>query len=77
LWLGVECDFRYSMEGKYRDVVHTTREIMWLKILMVELNFLKTSPMPMHCDNRATIYITNNPVFHIEVHCHFVRQEIV
>ena len=44
---------------------------------MVELDFLNTGPIPMHCNNEAAIYIANNSMFHertkrIEVDCHFV-----
>ena len=30
---------------------------MWLKNLMIELDFRHHGPMPMHCDNQSAIYI--------------------
>jgi len=52
--------------------------MMWLKNLMLELDFRQPGSMRMHCDNQFAIYIAQNPVFHvrtrhIEVDCHVVR----
>ena len=38
--------------------------------------------MPIHCDNKAAIFIVNNPIFHehmkyIEVDCHYVRHMVM
>jgi len=67
---------RSSVEAEYRDMVHIICKMVWLKNLLIELDFIQLGPMPMHCDNQSTIYITVNYVFHektIEVDCHFVR----
>jgi len=68
---------RSSAEAKYRGMAHTACEMMWLKIDGGTCFFFDTSPMLIHCDNQAVIYIVNNLVFHertkhIEVNCHFV-----
>ena len=39
-------------------------------------------PMPMHCDNQATIFIVGNLAFHertkhIEIDCHFIRDKVL
>ncbi|KAK4406558.1 Retrovirus-related Pol polyprotein from transposon RE2 [Sesamum angolense] len=73
---------RSSVEAEYRAMAHTTSEILWLKNLLKELGFMYDDPVPMHCDNQATIHIASNPVFHertkhIEVDCHFVREAIL
>ena len=49
--------------------------MMWLKTLMAKLDFLKTGPMFMHCNNQTTIYIAKFHEWtkHIKVDCHFVQ----
>ena len=69
---------RSSVEAEYRVMAHTACEIMWLKNLMMKLSFRQHGPMPMHCDNQFTIYITQNLVLHektkhIEVDRHLVK----
>ena len=41
-----------------RAMGHMACEMVWLKILLMELNFKQPGPMPMYCDNQSTIYIT-------------------
>ena len=43
-------------------MTHTTYEMMWLRSLVTELGFSNQTPMSMHYDNQAVIYITNNSV---------------
>ena len=59
-------------------MTYTVCEMLWLKNLMIKLDFRQHGPMFMHCDNQSVIYIAQNPVFrertkHNEVDCHFVR----
>jgi len=61
-------------------MAHTTCEMVWIKNLLIELDFRQSGPMPMHCDNQSAIYIAHSLVFHertvhIEVECHFGRDE--
>ena len=69
-----------SAEAEYRPMAHTACEMIWLKNLLMELDFrqLEPMPMPLHCDNQSAIYITQNLVLHertkhLEINCHFVR----
>jgi len=44
-------------------MAHTACEMVWLKNLLMELDFKQPGPMPMHCDNQSAIYIAQNSAF--------------
>ena len=59
----------------------TTCELKWLKGLLRSLSVDHFGPMSLYCDNQAALHIAANPVYHertkhIEVDCHFIRDEI-
>ena len=59
-------------------MTHIAYQMVWLKNLLVELDFRQFGSMPMHCDNQSVIYIAQNSVFHertkhIKIDCHFIR----
>ncbi|KAK8946453.1 hypothetical protein KSP39_PZI007004 [Platanthera zijinensis] len=73
---------RSSTEAEYRAMASTTAEIVWLRRLLRDLGVQTTGPTPLFCDNRSAIQIASNPVFHertkhIEIDCHFTRQEFL
>lgn len=69
-----------SAEAEYRAMAFLTKELIWLKRILCALGVAHDSPMRIHCDSKSAIHIGNNPVFHertkhIEVYCHFIRDE--
>ena len=73
---------RSSAESEYRAMTTTTCELVWLKQLLEELKFGKIDQMELVCDNQVALHIASNPVFHertkhIEIDCHFVRENIL
>ncbi|CAL9233873.1 unnamed protein product [Arabidopsis halleri] len=71
-----------SAEAEYRAMNAVTKELLFLKNLLHELGVDHEGPMTISCDSKPAIHISNNPVFHertkhIELDCHFVRDEIV
>ena len=59
----------------------TTCKLKWLKSLLRFLGVDHFGPMSLYCDSQAALHIAANPVYHectkhIEVDCHFIRDEI-
>ncbi|KAL9431918.1 hypothetical protein AB3S75_027012 [Citrus x aurantiifolia] len=72
---------RSSAEAEYRAMATITCELKCLKGLLMSLGVDHSRPMHLYCDSQAALHLAANPVFHeqtkhIEVDCHFVRDEI-
>lgn len=73
---------RSSTEAEYHSMANTICELTWLKAILSSLGVLHPQPIQLYCDNQAALHIAKNPVFHertkhIEVDCHFVRDEVL
>ncbi|KAL0347878.1 UNVERIFIED_CONTAM: Retrovirus-related Pol polyprotein from transposon RE1 [Sesamum calycinum] len=55
-------------------------ELLWVSYILGEFGIPLVTPIPFHCDNKAAIHITENPVFHertkhLDIDCHLVRDQ--
>ncbi|GKD95620.1 putative copia-type protein [Tanacetum coccineum] len=71
-----------TRQAKYHSMATITCELKWLKELLLSLGVSRPLPMKLYCDSQAALHIAANPVFHehtkhIEVDCHFIRDEIL
>ncbi|KAL0390458.1 UNVERIFIED_CONTAM: Retrovirus-related Pol polyprotein from transposon RE2 [Sesamum calycinum] len=69
---------RSSAEAEYRSMASTVCELLWISYILGDFGITVVSPIPFHCDNKAAIHITENPVFHertkhLDIDCHIVR----
>jgi hypothetical protein len=70
-----------STEAEYRAMASTTREVVWLRRLLTDMGVSLPCPMLMYCDNKSSIHIAHNSVFHkrtkhIEIDCHITRHHL-
>lgn len=68
---------RSSCESKYRAMVNTAAEIVWITNLLQELQALPPDRPTLLCDNKSALFMTQNPVSnkrakHIALDYHFV-----
>ena len=63
-----------STEVEYHTITSITKEIVWLRWLLIDIRVSLSHLIPMYCDNQSSIQIPQNSVFHertkyIEIDC--------
>jgi len=56
-----------SVEPEYIASVNATKEAIWLRTLLKELDFPQVTATIIHADNQECIALANNPVSHFHV----------
>ena len=70
-----------STEAEYMALIQATKEAIWLRSLLAELNYTQERPTTLFEDNQSAIALARNPVHHarskhIDIQHHFVREKI-
>ena len=69
-----------STEAEYRSLASTVCELLWISYILRDFDITVPLPIPIWCDNQATLHIVANPVFHertkhLDIDCHLVRDQ--
>jgi hypothetical protein len=70
-----------TAEAELRAMAHGVCEVLWLKILLMELGLFQHKPLLLYCDNKAALDIAHNPMQHgrtkhIEIDRHFIKEKL-
>jgi hypothetical protein len=70
-----------TAEAEYIATSVASREVVWLRKLLLDLFSAELEPTVIHCDNQSCIKLSENPVFHdrskhIEMRYHYVRDMV-
>ena len=70
-----------STEAEYMALSQTTREAIWLRTLLAELNYPQEGATTLFEDNQSAIALAKNPVHHarskhIDIQHHYIREKI-
>jgi transposase InsO family protein len=70
-----------STEAEYMAAAAATKEAIWLKTFLSELDFSKTHPITLQIDNQSAILLAKNAMFHertkhIAIRYHFIREKL-
>jgi uncharacterized membrane-anchored protein YhcB (DUF1043 family) len=70
-----------TTEAEYNALTEVTKEVLWTRDLLQEINLDQTNPTKIKCDNQSTLKIANNEeacrrTKHMAIKVRFVRDEI-
>lgn len=72
---------RSTAEAEYRSMTMIACEITWLHALLKDMGITSLPSTTLYCDNQAAISLAANPILHertkhVEIDCHFIRDEL-
>jgi hypothetical protein len=71
----------FTTEAEYMVASNTTKEAIWLRVLLEDLGFPQVSATTLHADNLGCIALTNGTITHscakhIDILHHFIRERV-
>ena len=72
---------RSSTEAEFKAIAQGICELLWIKIILINLGITLKEPMRLYCDNQAAINIAHNPnhhdqTKHVEIDRHFIKEKL-
>jgi len=70
-----------SVEAEYIVSANTTKEVIWLRTLLQELDLSQKKATIIYTDNQGSIALAHNPVLHsrakhIDIQHHFIQEHV-
>lgn len=53
-----------SCEAEYRSMTNIVCELLWITYILKDSSVNPITPIPLWCDNKSTLHIAVNPVYH-------------
>lgn len=75
-----QCTALSTTEAEYIAASDASKEAIWLRRLLIQIDFLPSGPVRLLCDNESAIRLVHNPTHHqrtkhIDVRFHFIREK--
>jgi hypothetical protein len=70
-----------TTESEYVALTHASKNLLWLRKLLIEISVPLSGPTALFCDNQSAIILTKDGAFHartkhIDNRFHFIRQTV-
>lgn len=70
-----------TLHAEYIAMSEATREAIWLRTMLKEMNITQTEPTTLYCDNQGAMFLAKNPITHartkhIDIRYHIIREMI-
>jgi hypothetical protein len=74
------CTATSTTEAEYIAASDATKEAVWLRRLLIQIDSFPNNPVRLLCDNQSSIRLVHNPVHHnrtkhIQIRYHFIREK--
>jgi hypothetical protein len=74
------CTTTSTTEAEYIAASDATKEAIWLRRLLIQIDTFPTNPARLMCDSQSSIRLVHNPVHHnrtkhIQIRYYFIREK--
>lgn len=70
-----------TTEAEYRAAYEATQEAIWLRQLLLDMNYPCEDPISLLCDNQGALALAKNPLYqsrskHFDILYHWIREKV-